>query len=126
MTEFLICVLVPDVTNVSSPEAHFLQFKSSGAQMKDEISEAYSAVTSRTKPILKKELIVCDSCSFSFNAEETGCELCLTCLKVLRCMQFVAEHRLCSCGDSWCIHNDEARQEKADKLARLAKHTIQT
>lgn len=75
-------------------------------------------------PDLPVKFIICDSCHFSFNVTETNCEICLTCLKFLRCMKFVAEHRLCSCGDTWCIHNNKERKEKSDKLNRLSTHTV--
>lgn len=66
----------------------------------------------------------CDSCKLPFKSAETGCELCLTCLKVLRCMTFMKAHRLCGCGDDWCVHNTSDRHAKADKLKRLAAHQI--
>jgi hypothetical protein len=71
------------------------------------------------------ELIICDSCHFSFDVNETNCEICLTCIKVLCCMKFIAEHRLCSCGDSWCVHNTKERRDKGAKLDRLANHVTQ-
>jgi hypothetical protein len=40
------------------------------------------------------EIIICESCHFSFDVTETQCEICLTCLKVLRCMGFARAEKL--------------------------------
>jgi len=68
--------------------------------------------------------MICDSCGFTFDQAESNCELCLTCLKVLRCLKFVNAHKLCACGDSFCVHNTKERRIRAEKLKRLATHNV--
>lgn len=70
------------------------------------------------------EIIICDSCHFSFDVADTGCEICLTCLKGLRLYKFIREHQLCRCGDDFCVGNTKAKKAQAEKLERLANHVI--
>jgi hypothetical protein len=68
--------------------------------------------------------MTCESCGFNFDHPETNCELCLTCLKTLKCLAFVKANRLCACGDDFCIHNTRERREKSAKLQRLVKYIV--
>lgn len=67
---------------------------------------------------------ICESCQFPFLETRTGCEICMDCLKTLRCLNFIKGHSLCGCGERICASNTKERRRKAEKLDRLAGHVV--
>ena len=61
----------------------------------------------------------CEICS-----EDTTTSPCFNCLRVVRCLLYIETHKLCSCGDAWCVHNTNERKAKADRLEEIAKLAV--